>query len=108
MVQVLHQQCLAVVWFLNQVSLVILKLLLLFYSNNLLNLFLYQHFPKICSSLLCDCGTNVKSSFHVASECKPSLASSETIKQKRASIWQLLDVVKYKLSTFFGISMICV
>ena len=38
----------------------------LFYPNNLLNLFLYEHFPEICSSPLCGCGANVQSSFHVA------------------------------------------
>ena len=59
-------------------------ILSLFYPNNLLNLFLYEHFPEICSSPLCGCGANVQSSFHVACECKPSQAKSETVKQIRA------------------------
>ena len=49
-----------------------------------MNLFLYEHFPEICSSPLCGCGANVQSSFHVACECKPSQAKSETVKQIRA------------------------
>ena len=56
----------------------------LFYPNNLLNLFLYEHFPEICSSPLCGCGANVQSLFHVACECNPSQAKSETVKQIRA------------------------
>ena len=47
----------------------------LFYPNHLLNLFLYQHFPEVCSSPVCGCRANMQSSFHVACECKPSQAS---------------------------------
>ena len=58
--------------------------LCLFCPNSLLNLFLYQHFPQMCSSPVCGCDANVQSSFHVACECKPSQASSDTINQIRA------------------------
>ena len=34
-------------------------------------------------SPVCGCGANEQSSFHVACECKPSQASSETINQNR-------------------------
>ena len=34
--------------------------------------------------LKCGCGANVQSSFHVACECIPSQAKSETVKQIRA------------------------
>jgi len=42
----------------------------LLYPNNLLNLFLYQHFPMLFCSPLCDCGLTVQSVFHVVFECR--------------------------------------
>ena len=51
------------------------KLLSLFYKQNLFNLFLSTAQKSQCNSALCDCGNDVQDSFHILTSCE--LVSSE-------------------------------
>ena len=42
----------------------------LLYTNNLLNSFLFHHFPTICSSLMCGCGEAEQTNFHIVLDAK--------------------------------------
>ena len=45
-----------------------------FYSNNLLNSFLFDKFPDVYSTPLCDCGESDQTMCHILFECKGSLS----------------------------------
>ena len=51
----------------------------LLYPNNLLNSFLFTHFPTCCETPLCGCRENVQSLFHVVFECNCCENSQNTI-----------------------------
>ena len=45
-----------------------------FYPNNLLNSFLFDKFPDVCSTPLCGCGESDQTMCHILFECKGSLS----------------------------------
>ena len=47
---------------------------LFFYPNNLLNSFLFDKFPDVYSTPLCDCGESAQTMCHILFECKGSLS----------------------------------
>ena len=62
----------------------------MFYPNNLLNQFLFEHFPAICNTPVCDCNESVQSLFHVAFECNVKLSNNNQ------AIYQLITICNFQ------------
>ena len=61
------------------------------YPNNLLNQFLFEHFPAICNSPVCDCNESVQSLFHVAFECNVNSSNNKQTIHQLKSICNFQD-----------------
>ena len=70
----------------------------LLYTNNLLNSFLFHHFPTICSSPMCGCGEAEQTVFHIVLECKGTSIgnASETIDKLKDVLCRNINHLSYK------------
>ena len=67
-------------------------------TNNLLNSFLFHHFPTICSSPMCGCGEAEQTVFLIVLECKGTSISnaSKTIDKLKDVLCHNINNLSYK------------